>query len=319
MDVQRPEPPEPDRPSRSDSCAPPHLDQRIWALAARQHGVISHFQLLEVGAGRGGIDRRRRKGWLRPVWRGVYVVGAAPLGDAGRMLGAVLNRPAGTVVSHLSAAACWGMLDPGRRLVEVTVPAGKGHKTERLLAVHQSIHLGPADATVHDAIPITTPARTAIDIAGVLAGRALERAIGEGERSGLLDECILREAIGGHPGRRGPAVLARLLDRRGSGHGVTASGLEDLLLDLCDRYELPRPTVNLTLGRYRPDFRWPDQRLIVETDGKRDHLTHHAFEADRERDAENLVAGWRTLRFTWLQLRERPDWVAATVRAALTG
>ncbi len=100
--------------------------------------------------------------------------------------------------------------------------------------------------------------------------------------------------------------MARLLDRRDLGRGVTASELEDLLLGICDRHRIERPAVNTPLGRYRPDFRWPDHRLIVETDGKQDHLTDHAFEEDRERDAEHLLAGWRTLRFTWLQLTVRP-------------
>ena len=233
------------------------------------------------------------------------------------MLGATLSRPAGTVVSHLSAASQWGMFRSGLALVEVTVPAGKGHRGSKLLVVHQSTQLGADEVTVRDGIPITRPARTAIDIAGRLGDRALERAVGEGHRDGLFDESVLREAIARHPGRRGSAVLARFLDRRGLGRGAPASELEDLLLDICDRYRIPPPTVNVSLGGYHPDFRWPEQRLIVETDGKRDHLNDRAFEADRQRDAEHLLAGWRTLRFTWLQLSERPDWVAATVLSAL--
>ena len=51
------------------------------------------------------------------------------------------------------------------------------------------------------------------------------------------------------------------------------------------------------------DFFWPEQRLIVETDGRGTHLTPAAFERDRARDARLLALGYRVLRFTDLQVR----------------
>jgi very-short-patch-repair endonuclease len=62
------------------------------------------------------------------------------------------------------------------------------------------------------------------------------------------------------------------------------------------------------------DFYWPAAKLIVETDGAATHLTPTAFEADRIRDAELTVAGYRVVRFTWRQLRDRPQTVARTLQ-----
>ena len=69
-------------------------------------------------------------------------------------------------------------------------------------------------------------------------------------------------------------------------------------------------------GRLR-DFYWRDQRLVIETDGRHEHLTPVAFEDDRERDTLLMEAGYRVRRFTYRQITERPDWVAARIRAAL--
>ena len=57
---------------------------------------------------------------------------------------------------------------------------------------------------------------------------------------------------------------------------------------------------------HRVDFCWPEQRLIVETDGYEHHGTRAAFERDRAKDAQLTVRGWRVLRFTEPQVRERP-------------
>jgi very-short-patch-repair endonuclease len=75
--------------------------------------------------------------------------------------------------------------------------------------------------------------------------------------------------------------------------------------------------VNARVGRYVVDFRWREQRLIVETDGYEAHGTRTAFERDRARDAGLTAAGYVILRFTWRQLTEDAATVAATVRSVL--
>ena len=124
-------------------------------------------------------------------------------------------------------------------------------------------------------------------------------------------------AIQRHPGRRGATKVNEILAAHDVGSSATANDFEELFLSICDRHEIPRPVVNLSRGAIVPDFRGAEQKLIVETDGWATHRTRLAFEQDRERDVELQLEGWRVLRFTWRQLTERPDWVAAKVRAAL--
>src|SRR5262249_5198006 len=96
---------------------------------------------------------------------------------------------------------------------------------------------------------------------------------------------------------------------------TTRSGLEDEFLVLCDRYEIPRPRVNTFVEGFLVDFCWPDERLIVETDGPH-HLSRAAFERDRARDARLTALDWRVMRFTRRQVRRDPEIVASRVISA---
>src|SRR4051794_33676946 len=84
-------------------CRPPDL---VTAeLAALQHGVISHGQLLALGLGLGPIKYRMRVGRLHVIHRGVYAVGHSRLTVRGRWMAAVLAFGEGALLSHRSAAA----------------------------------------------------------------------------------------------------------------------------------------------------------------------------------------------------------------------
>ena len=87
---------------------------------------------------------------------------------------------------------------------------------------------------------------------------------------------------------------------------------------MCAEHALPRPTVNVRIGRFVADFLWAEERLIVETDGHASHGTRAAFEADRVRDAELTVAGYRVVRFTYRQVVAAPLVKARTVRTLLS-
>jgi hypothetical protein len=97
----------------------------------------------------------------------------------------------------------------------------------------------------------------------------------------------------------------------------TLSELEELFLAFCDEWGIPRPEVNVLIEGYLCDFVWSEQRVIVETDGKRAHGTRRARERDPIRDAELQLAGWIVIRVTYLRLLNEPDAVAAQLREAL--
>ena len=99
---------------------------------------------------------------------------------------------------------------------------------------------------------------------------------------------------------------------------VTQSAMEDAFKMLCDRNKLPRPHTQYRIGARTVDFAWPEQRVVVETDGWRAHGTPYAFQADRTTTNSLQLEGWTVLRFTWTDITRRRRRVAATVRAALT-
>lgn len=99
--------------------------------------------------------------------------------------------------------------------------------------------------------------------------------------------------------------------------GETKSRFERRMRALCRRHRFPKPEVNAMVGPYEVDFVWREQGLIVEADSWEHHRNRAAFEADRARDAELALMGFRVVRFTWRRLRDRPDEVAATIRALL--
>ena len=96
---------------------------------------------------------------------------------------------------------------------------------------------------------------------------------------------------------------------------LTRSELERRFLALCRRHRLPSPEVNARLGPYEVDFLWRDHALVVETDGFRYHGNRAAFESDRARDAALQALGFRVLRFTYVQVLERPREVIDRVRS----
>jgi very-short-patch-repair endonuclease len=120
-----------------------------------------------------------------------------------------------------------------------------------------------------------------------------------------------------HTGHRGAAKLLATLGAHEAGTTLTRSELEELFLALCRKHGLPKPKVNARVVGPEVDFAFPDHRLLVETDSWRWHRTREAFERDRHRDALHTRAGYRTLRFTHLQLTQEPHTVAATLATAL--
>jgi very-short-patch-repair endonuclease len=97
----------------------------------------------------------------------------------------------------------------------------------------------------------------------------------------------------------------------------TRSWAERRLRKIAKDAGLPLPTSNVRIGNHRPDAVWAEQRLAVAVDGIGTHGTPVAFAQDRVEINELTAAGWRVMRFTAHQLRDRPTWVAVQLAAAL--
>jgi very-short-patch-repair endonuclease len=171
--------------------------------------------------------------------------------------------------------------------------------------------------TVHDALPITTPARTLLDAATVLPERLLERAVNEAERLGLCSPDSLSAYVQAERGQAGAGRLRVALGLRSAGRTLTRSELEERFLSLVRRRGLPQPLLNAPLYGLTVDFLWSGERVVVEVDGRGSHGTRRAFQDDRDRDTLLAARGYVTLRFTWWDVTRREAVVAHRVKSVL--
>jgi Transcriptional regulator, AbiEi antitoxin/Protein of unknown function (DUF559) len=284
-------------------CATP--DRRIAALAAGQGGVVSIEQLRAAGLRDGAIKWRVAAGWLHPVHTSVYAVGHDRVVGVGRLWAAVLAKggPEKSVLSHRAAAAVWDLLPWPTGRIDVTT--GGRRRSTRTIRVHQSRSLTPEEITrdAEHGLPVTTVARTLIDLADDLSAYRLTRLCHRAAHLRILD--VPRPT----PGRRSRKLDAALATLKHAPPQITRNELEERLLALVDKAGLPPPRVNEERGAYCLDFVWPDLSLVIETDGARTHNTDAAFHADRRRDVNLKVAGLETVRFTWDHVVNDPRWV----------
>jgi very-short-patch-repair endonuclease len=293
--------------------APHHA---IARLASAQGGVVSHAQLLASDLSPQAIERRVRTGQLHQRHRGVYAVGHPVLGAEGRRWAAVLAFDE-AFVSHASAADAFGFRPSASALMHVTVRGRVGREPRAGIRIHRPRALPDDEVTTLRGLPITTPARTLLDLAAAgLRPRALETALDQAEHERVLDFAELHELLARYPRRPGTRLLKAQLERYG-GPVDTRSRLELLVYKLCNDRGLPRPSENTSIEGKARDFYWRHRRLVVEADSYRWHRSPSALNDDRERDVELTLAGYTVLRFTWEQVTRRPEYVTRALRIAL--
>ena len=155
---------------------------------------------------------------------------------------------------------------------------------------HCSRTLTAADITTVDNIPVTTVARTALDLAAVLPRRPVERALDQAEILKVFDLRALHDQLDRNPHHPGAPILKAILATHTAGTTVTWSDLEELCLEVTRAAGVDQPELNAWVDPgdgeppIRPDFVWRAQRVTVEADGFGVHKTRWAFENDRRRD-----------------------------------
>lgn len=247
----------------------------------------------------------------RRLWRvheGVFAVGRPHLTREGTWLAAVLACGEGSALSHLAAACLWGIREfpPTRPQVSMLTQAGR--QGPRGIELHRTTTLRREDVVRRADIPVTTLARTLVDLMGVFDSARLKSAIRHAERLHRLDLAQLRsnlEELPRKPYRH--ARLRRMLDAYLPGSGATDSDLEADFLELCVNHGLPTPETQARVGPYRADFLWRDLHLVVETDGRHSHDGFIAFRDDRVRDRAMKAAGLEALRFTSSEVAREPQ------------
>lgn len=215
---------------------------------------------------------------------------------------AVLACGPRALVSHRWAAHVWGLVPrPEGGVVEIMV-VGRAPSPRQGIRLHKVGRLASADVRRIEGVPITSPARILIDLAGVRHDdRELERTLHEALARRLVRMADVRRALERYPGRRGCALLAELA---ASSQPTTAThpGAEEYLLSHLRCSGLPQPRVNSKIGIWEVDFYWPEARLVVETDGADFHSSRSAIERDHRKDLALRGQGIDVMRFTGRQV-----------------
>lgn len=288
--------------------------QALAELAGEQYGVVSFRQLRGLGFSKGAIARAREAGRLHSLHQGVYAVGHAALSNHGRCMAAILACGPRAVLSHESAGWLWGLFPTCPTKPEVSVP-NMGRPRPAIRA-HRVAPLTLSEFGNQERIPVTSLARTLLDIAASGRGWRLQQAIEKAKRLGRLDLDEIDDLL---DRRRGAAGTKRLRDGveiyRDPAFSRARSEL--LFLDLVKRAGLPRPAMNTFVASHEIDAYWEAERFAVEVDGWDTHRTREAFEADPLRQEDLKLAGIDSIRITARRIEREPDAVGQSLRKLL--
>jgi hypothetical protein len=251
----------------------------------------------------GLTTRRRLRGpGFRELGRDTYVAAGAAIDDRMRIVGAALEVP-GAVVAGWSAVALHRVdaLPEGELPIELVVGPRHLRRAGQGKVLRQDV-LGAHEVEHVDGVPVTTPIRTAVDLAsrldhvsGVIAVDALAHACGF-HPDELLDHPVLRDNPRGR--RRLVAVVADA-DARAESPPETRTRL---LLRGADG--IPEPTPQLVVcddaGRFvgRVDFGWRSLRACLEYQGDQHRTDKWQWRRDTVRTTELAAAGWLVLPIT---------------------
>lgn len=295
-------------------------DARIARHAERHHGVFDQAFLSKIGVSSAAARRRVVASRWRQLHEGVFAMAGTPVSFELRATAALAAIPSSAL--GLRAAGDVHAFGLDDRHLDLIVPPG-GRNRLPGVTIHQA-PLPTRHVVNRHGFRVTSVERTLIDLGKVVGARSLQRCIEDqcirGTTTYARVESMFGELAGrGRPGiARTRSALARL-----DAEPPTESELEAAFWRLLQRNRLQLPERQarfdwLAGGAGRVDFWYPDQRLIVELDGRRFHLRVRAFESDRRRDQLALVHGTRTVRFTHRQLATERPFVVSVMQSLLT-
>jgi len=289
------------------------VEEVIGELASQAWGLVKRDELLDAEITRDQIDGRLKKRLLLPEHRGIYRVGhRAPCLEA-TYLAAVWACGEEAFLAGSAAGYLLELLRGSPPPPEVIAP------TERVVSgviTRRYRRLDPTEAMKWREIPVTSFARTIVDLAAVLSVNELARACHEAGVKHGLTPAQVEAVLARRRNARGAAKLREIL--RGDAQ-VSLSKLESAFFEFLREEGLPLPLTNRPAGGRRVDCRWPDYRLTVELDSYRYHNSRRSWEADRRRAREAYARGDEFRRYTWGDVFEEPHLMLAELVALLTG
>jgi predicted transcriptional regulator of viral defense system len=296
--------------------------------ALRSVGIVTRAEALSAGVSQARIDTAVRNGTLIPVSRGVYLRAAVAPKIRSRTGGEDLLRAAAALavaggdaaVSHQSAALLLGIPLLGKPVndVTLTVPAQRDRHGRR------GIHLYATDLPAEQVatkygFPVTTAARTVIDLARTLDFRAGVVAADSALFKKLTAKAELRSVVAALPRRPGIARTAEVIE---FADGRAESPLESIGRVGFRDGGLPPPELQIQLGNgfepiARVDFYWRQYRTAAEADGAMKYDNDPGL-ARRQLRRDHLLRaeGYEIVHFTWQDINFSPELVASWIRAA---
>lgn len=279
-------------------------------LLRRHDGVITVAQARGVGLSQDAVERRIRSGHWRRCSRGVFFVEDRPFTDAARIRAAVWGLGAHAAASGLAAAWWLDATQFAPDAVEVTVRRVSNHTRRPGVRIRRR-DLDETDIIERDGLRVTALALTII-----------EAAVRRGGGPKLMDSALLRhvelqELWTAHlrnKGRHGSPRARLLLQAAADG---TRSAAERLLARLMNAAGIKGWLADYPIAGYKADFAFTGPKVAIEVDGLAFHSDSDAFNRDRKKQNAIMLAGWKVLRFTWLDLTEYPERVIAEIRQAL--
>lgn len=247
-----------------------------------------------------------------------YVLASEPITTRLRAEAAVRASAPRTYVSHYTAAELWGGVVPRVPDVHISGP-DETHRCRRgQVKAHTSD--GKPPPTYHQGLPISTPAQTFLDLAGlgltllslVVLGDSLVKA-GRLTPEQLVEAAAEASGRGVKPARRAAAYVRRGVD----------SAMETRLRMLLVLAGLPEPEVNVILRRddgswlVRLDLYYVAYRLLVEYDGRQHAEDTRQWRRDIIRRETLDSMNIRLLIVTKEDLYNHPEQVLVRVRDAL--
>lgn len=291
---------------------------RAAAQANQQRGVITREDLVLIGWGERTVDRRIEDGLLRVLWPTVYAFGHAALCRDGWLMAAARACGPGAHLCARASAAARGYLTSWST-TDVATPKRRGIELPGIRACR--IALRPEERDTHRGLPVTSVARTALDVAAAegedRAAEVLDRAL----LAGHYDHAEMLELLAARAGCRGMAPLRRAVAGLEE-HGVAfRSRPERLARDLLRGTQLPQPKVNAwfpTRGGHghELDLWFPGLLLDMEVDGPQ-HLLPRQRRNDALRDADLRGFGIEVVRFRDTLVVDEPKTFLLQARTAL--
>jgi hypothetical protein len=292
-----------------------HLDataEKILSrLAYRAHGLVRRRHALRAGISVEQIRTRLHTGALLVEYPGVYRVGHRAPSLESSYLAAVWACGDRTLLAGGAAGYLLELLKGPPPRPEVLAPTKRridGIITRRYRVLHRN------DRMTYRSIPVTSPARTLVDLAPQLGITELARACHEaGIRHGTTPAQV-EEVLARRPNSPGAGKLRAVIS--GDAH-VLLSKLEEGFIALLMDAKLPLPETNRRTGAHRVDCRWAEHRLTVELDSFRYHNSRQSWERDRARERDARARGDEFRRYTWMDVFEEPRPTVSDLRALL--